>query len=150
MLACRLCRVPISAQAGCAACDTVRRNLVVVGEDDEDRPSLSGTSAEAVGMLRDQMANVRGRLKLNPLSMVDEKRALAISNALAKLVETARKLQVDGVTAVEGMSFAERADLFISWYVALPPAYRMNVRDRFAEYEAEVAKPLKPQEDAFS
>ncbi len=142
MLACRACRIPISASHGCQICETVRRNLVVVGEDDEDRPSLSGTAAELVAVLRDQTRNVRERLKLNPLSMTDEKRALSLGNTLAKVLESSRKLMQDGKDAVENLSFQERAELFVGWVVSLPPAYRQNVRERLAEYEVEVSKPL--------
>ncbi len=148
-LACRLCKVPIAASHGCDVCETMRRNLTVVGEDEDDRPSLSGTAAEVVAVLRDQTVNVRGRLKLNPLSMVDEKRALALGNTLAKVLESSRKLMQDGKDAVENMSFQERAELFVTWYVALPPAYRQNVRDRFADYEVQVSKPLAASEEAL-
>jgi hypothetical protein len=74
--------------------------------------------------------------------MVSEKRALALGNTLAKVLESARKLQVDAKGAVENMSFQERAELFVGWYVDLPPAYRAAVRERFIQYEAEVSKPV--------
>jgi hypothetical protein len=142
MLACRLCRVPLAATAGCAACDPVRRNLVVVGEDDADRPSLSGTGNEVVAVLRRQLADVKRELEADPGSGYHETRLLKIGNTAAKVLEAARKLQADGVSAVESMSFAERAELFISWFSSLPPAYRMAMTEKMAAWEAQVAMPV--------
>lgn len=146
-LACRACRVPMSATVGCAVCDTMRRNLVVVGEDEEDRPSLSGTASELVAVLRLQLGHVKGELERNRASALHEKRALMLGNTLAKVLESARKLQADGAAAVASLSFQERKELFVEWYTDLAPAYRTAVREAFASYEAEVAKPLKPAEE---
>jgi hypothetical protein len=147
MLGCRMCRVPLAATVGCAVCDPMRRNLVVVGEDEEDRPSLSGTAAETVALLRKQQAHCRSNLEKNPGSVPEEKRALAIANTLAKVIESARKLQVDGAAAVSQMSFQERKELFVEWYIDLAPPYRNAVREAFAAYEAEIAKPVAPQSE---
>lgn len=146
-LACRMCRVSIAAQVGCAVCDPFRRLLVVAGEDEDERPSLSGTAAEVVAMLRAQVKTVRVDLQNNPASQTAEKRALALGNTLAKVLESARKLQADGTAAVEAMSFQERKELFVGWYADLAPAYRNAVREAFAQYEAEVARPVKPAEE---
>ncbi len=137
-----MCRVSLTATVGCAVCDPMRRNLVVVGEDEEDRPSLSGTAAEVIALLRGQVKQVRSDLERNPTSALGEKRTIALSNALAKIVETARKLQVDGKSAVEAMSFQERKELFVEWYTDLAPAYRLSVREAFAAYEVEVSRPV--------
>ncbi len=137
-----MCRVALSAVAGCAVCDPLRKHLVVVGEDEEDRPSLSGTASEAVAMLRAQLKAVRRDLDNNPASMIAEKRGIALSNALAKLLETARKMQADGTAAVESLSFQERKELFIGWYADLAPVYRNSVREAFAQYEADLSKPM--------
>lgn len=150
-LACRICRVPMSATVGCAVCDPMRRNLVVVGEDEEDRPSLSGTASEAVAVLRAQLDQVKGELKRNGTSALHEKRAIAITNALAKIVDVGRKLKQDGAAAVEALSFQERKELFVEWYTDLAPAYRQSVREAFAAYEAEIAKPVAvPEEPVLS
>ncbi len=141
MLACRMCRVALTATVGCAVCDPWRANLVVVGEDEEDRPSLSGTAAEVVALLRGQVKQVKGELAKLPGSTIAEKRALALGNTLAKVLESARKLQADGKAAVEAMSFQERKELFVTWYTDLAPQYRNAVREAFAAYEAEVSKP---------
>lgn len=141
MMGCRLCRVPITAAVGCSVCDPMRRNLVVVGEDEEDRPSLSGTASETVAGLRERLKQVRGELEKVPTSTLAEKRFLAIANAVAKVLESARKLQADGRAAVEAMSFQERKELFVTWYTDLAPAYRNAVREAFAAYEAEISKP---------
>jgi hypothetical protein len=140
-LACRLCRVPISATVGCAVCDPFRRNLVVTGEDEDERPSLSGTASEVVTMLRGRLKNINGDLERNASSALAEKRGLAVANTLAKVLESARKLQADGRSAVEAMSFQERKELFVEWYTDLAPAYRNAVREAFAAYEVEVSKP---------
>lgn len=147
MLGCRMCRVPITAAVGCAVCDPFRRNLVVIGEDEQDRPSLSGTASEVVAMLRAQVKTVRGDLEKNPNATLAEKRALALGNTLAKVLESARKLQADGKAAVEAMSFQERKELFVEWYTDLAPQYRNAVREAFAAYEAEIARPRPAAEE---
>lgn len=68
-------------------------------------------------------------------------------NALAKLLEAARKLQDDGISAVRNMSFLERAKLFVSWYADLPPSYRTQVRQQVEAYELEINKPMKELSD---
>lgn len=138
----------MTASSGCAVCDPMRRNLVVVGEDEEDRPSLSGTAHEIVAVLRDRVKHVRTLLQANTNSVDAEKRAMALGNTLAKVIESARKLQQDGVAAVSNMSFQERKELFVAWYTELAPAYRQAVREAFELYEAEVSRPVpsKPEE----
>lgn len=146
-----MCRVTLSATVGCAVCDPMRRNLVVVGEDEDERPSLSGTAAEVVSMLRGQVKHVRGELERNPASGLSEKRAMALGNTLAKVLETSRKLQADGRAAVEAMSFQERKELMVEWYTDLAPAYRNAVREALAGYEVEVSKPVPaPREEVLS
>lgn len=142
MLACRLCRVPIAAPEGCDVCNPVRTNLVVVGESEEDRPSLSGTSSEMVSVLRRMLKKVDADLKNNPSSPALKNDALKLSNALAKLLETARKLVQDGVSAVDAMSFREQCELFLGWYASLAPTYRADVLSKFSAYEREIAQPL--------
>lgn len=143
MLACRLCRVPISAATGCAVCDPVRQNLVVVGEDEGDKPSLSGTASLGVELLNQQLRGVQKDLKDNPRSPSAEGRLLKLANTAAKLLETSRKLIQDGVSAVETMSFREQCELFVGWYMGLAPAYRADVMARFVEHEREIAKPVQ-------
>lgn len=143
MLACRACRIPINAAKGCAICDPVRENLVVVGETEDEKPSLSGTSSEAVKLLRGRLTQVDKDLKANPTSIVHEKRLIALSNAVAKLLETARKLIQDGVSAVENMSFREQAELFVEWFASLSPPYRADVLAKFAAFEEHIAKPVE-------
>lgn len=147
MLGCRMCRINITAAVGCAVCDPFRANLVVIGEDEQDRPSLSGTASEVVALLRGQMKPIRAELEKNPNAALAEKRALAVGNTLAKVLESARKLQADGKAAVEAMSFQERKELFVTWYTDLAPQYRNAVREAFAAYEAEIARPVKPAEE---
>lgn len=146
MLACRACRVAIAAPTGCELCNTVRQNLVVVGETEEDRPSLSGTSAEMVALLRTMLTKLKTDLKANPSSAVHQNNALKLSNALSKLLETSRKLVQDGVDAVEQMSFREQCALFVQWYGTLAPAYRADVLTQFQAFEAEIAAPVPQPE----
>jgi hypothetical protein len=145
MLACRLCRVPLSAEKGCAHCDPVRQNLVVLGETEEERPSLAGTSNEAIHGLRDQIKYHKGILKTNPGSTKSEDSLVKCTNALAKIVGETRKLQDDGFKVVEAMSFQERLEMFIGWYVDLPPAYRLSLRERMADHEVRISAPLNQE-----
>lgn len=147
MLACRACRVPINAAIGCALCNEVRKNLVVVGEDEEDRPSLSGTASLGMGLLNRQLRDVDKDLKTNPKSPTGEKRLLALSNAAAKLLETSRKLIQDGVSAVETMSFREQCELFVGWFMNLAPAYRADVITKFTKFEQEIARPVAQSDE---
>lgn len=146
MLACRNCRISLDAQTGCAICDPVRKHLVVVGEDEIERPSLSGTGHEVVAALRGQLKEVRERLRIDPTDVRAEGRLLAIGNTAAKVLESVRKLQADGVSAVENMSFSERAELFVSWIQELAPAYRAALRDKWDAWERELSKPRAPDQ----
>jgi hypothetical protein len=143
--ACRLCRVSVAASTGCSVCDPLRALLVVVGEGEDDRPSLSGTAAENVAMLKKQLVNCKEKLAVQPDSTIQEARLLKISNTMAKVLETARKLLADGMAVMETMSFAEKKELFVVWYSDLAPAYRNAVREAFADYEASISKPLPPE-----
>lgn len=142
MLACRLCRIALSAPEGCAVCNPVRRNMVVLGETEEDRPSLSGTGNEALRAVRAQIKHHADILKTNPGNGKSESGLLACTNALAKLVGEVRKLQDDGYKAVEAMSFEERMKLFVGWYMDLTPTYRLTLREKMADHEVAVSKPV--------
>jgi hypothetical protein len=142
MLACRNCRINIAAASGCVICNPIRKHLVVVGEDEDERPSLSLVSNEIVTLLRLQLKSIRKALVEDDETQSGEKRLLAAANTLAKVLESARKLQVDGISAVENMSFAERAELFISWITELTPAYRKSLKDKWEAWELETSKPL--------
>lgn len=142
MLACRACRIAINAPAGCELCNTVRQNLVVVGESEDDKPSLSGTSSEMVAVLRSMLTKLKTDLKANPSSAVHQNNALKLSNALSKLLETSRKLVQDGISAVESMSFADQCELFVGWVSGLAPAYRADVIAKLMAFEREIAQPV--------
>lgn len=145
MLACRLCKVAINAAKGCAHCDPVRANLVVVGEDEADRPSLSGTASLGNELLNRQLRQVDKELKDNPRSASAEARLLKLSAAAAKLLETSRKLIQDGVSAVETMSFREQCELFVTWVSGLAPAYRADVLSKLMEFERSISQPVGEQ-----
>lgn len=147
-LACRYCRVPMDAEGGCAMCSDFRKHLISVDEDSDARPALSDVTAEAVAGMRsilrrakpllgDDDAKVRGRA---------EATFIGTSNTLAKMVESARKLQTDGFAAIRNMAFAERAALFIDWYTGLAPAHRVRLRGELDKYEKSIAKPLARRE----
>jgi len=144
MFACRFCRIPIDAEHGCAMCDPLRKNLVSVDEDgSEERPSLSLVSGETVGALRAHLKYVRAELKDAPGNVEAAKQLIAISNSVAKVLESARKLQADGLSAIQNMSFIERAELFVAWYAELAPAYRTRLREQLEKHELEAATPVK-------
>lgn len=146
MFACRLCRVEISAPTGCAVCEPMRHNLVVVGEAEDERPSLSGVGADVVRLLKDQLEDTRDQLKKNRRDEKAGARLNTLANTTAKVIGEVRKLQDDGKKAIEAMSFAERADLFVTWYAGLPPAYRTSLREQMADHEVKVSAPIQQTE----
>ena len=144
-LSCRACRVRIDAQGGCALCEPIKANLVASDETEDERPSLSDVSHEIVANLRLLTRRARVLLEdpLKPkLFMEGSRLAIAAGNTAAKVLESARKLQTDGLVAIQNMSFIERAELFIGWYAALPPSYRVKVRLGQDKMEAEAARQL--------
>ena len=146
MLACRDCRRQLTAAEGCALCMPIKANLVTTEENAEEYPALSDVGGEAVAALRTILQAHRNVMK-NRLS---EPKAVAaaelgvvrVANTLAKVLESARKLQTDGLAAVRNMPFKERAKLFALWYQSLPPAYRSKVRDGQAQFELQAGTPL--------
>jgi len=142
MLACRTCRVALSAAHGCVVCDSMRKQLVAVGDTDEERPSLAQVSAEVIAGIRSQVRHYRALLDADKTDSTSLNRLLALSNSAAKVLEAARKLQADGKDAVDSMSFAERATLFIEWYMDLPPPYRVKLRAQMDEHETALMAPV--------
>lgn len=146
MLACRNCRVPLVAEAGCAICDPIRKHLVSIDETEDERPSLSDVGAEVVAELRyalRQAKVVHRDPEADPkLRLLATGAVLKIGNTAAKVLEAARKLQTDGLAAIRNMSFLERAELFITWYTGLVPPYRAAIRQKQEEFETRAAKAL--------
>lgn len=142
MFACRMCRVPLSAASGCAVCNSMRQNLVVVGETEDESPSLPSVGGEAMTIMRDQIRHHKGVLKTNPGNGEYQAKFLACVNSLAKLTGEVRKLQDDGYKAIEAMSFTERAKLFVEWYAGLPSAYRTGLTEQMAEHERALSAPV--------
>lgn len=146
MLACRACRRPLTAAEGCAICATVKANLVTTEENVEEYPALSDVSSEAVAALQSILKKHRDTLKNKAASGeqidVAEAALVRVANTLAKVLESARKLQSDGLAAVRNMSFQARAALFAGWYQSLPPLYRQKVRDGQGQFEGEVSTPV--------
>lgn len=144
MLACRFCRTSMDAEGGCDMCSDFRRHLVSVDEDADAHPALADVTAEALRGMRTILRGAKGNLEHeDPRTRAHASRDFIVAtNALAKVVEAARKLQADGFAVIRAMSFAERADLFIAWYTGLAPAHRSRLREQMEKHELAVAKPV--------
>lgn len=144
-LACRACRKPLLAKTGCGVCDPVRKNLVVLNETEEERPSLALVSNEAVNALRSQLRDYK--LRLGAAGLLDEDkdrlhdRQRSVAGALSKLLDAARKIQGDGKEAINHMSFKERAELFVEWFCTLPAVYRDALRTELDKQEGVLGLP---------
>lgn len=146
ILACRACRRPLTDKEGCQLCGPIRRHLVVVGEREEEAPSLFKVSSDAVRSLQEQVRHYAKALKA--ATQVDDQekyRALqrSVAGALSKLLDSARKLQQDGVDAIEAMTFPERAKLFVDWYLSLPGIYRDKLRSEMDKSESAPAETVQ-------
>jgi hypothetical protein len=142
-LACRLCHFPLTSDAGCAGCLPVKANLVVVSAIDEDAVPLAVVAAEAVGLLRKQLKMAKATQdKSSQYDPILGQETRSITNAIAKLLDSSRKLVEDGANAVEAMSFQEKAALFLEWTGTLPGPYRRRLIDQMATQGAD---PLKEQ-----
>jgi hypothetical protein len=146
MLACRACRRPLTAAEGCGICATVKANLVTTEENAEEFPALSDVSSEVVSalhvILKKHRVTVRSRDADAEALENAEKGIVRVSNTLAKVLESARKLQTDGLAAVRNMSFQDRSVLFADWYQSLPPLYRKKVREGMERFEGTVSAPV--------
>lgn len=150
-LSCRGCRHLLTSDAGCALCLGVKPHLVVSASVDEDSVPLATVASEAVSILRRQLIHLKGAIKLSPeYDYGQASEARAVATAIAKLLDSARKVVQDGAEAVGAMSFQERANLFMEWTSSLPGVYRRKIienllsqQDRKAT-EAESASPLIP------
>lgn len=145
MLACRACRRPLLGADGCGICNSVKANLVTTEENAEEYPALSDVGSETVAALQTILKRNRA-IARNPADTdaldAAESSIMAVANTLAKVLESARKLQTDGLAAVRNMSFQERAELFAGWYAGLPDAYRTKVRMGQAAFEDKMNQPL--------
>lgn len=144
MLVCRNCRISLAADNyGCAICNSMRKHITVIGEEEDDKPSLASTSNELVTTLRAALKKLREDIKSGEDPPRCETRLLALGNTMSKVLESARKLQDDGISAVEQMSFTEKAEMFVSWIASLPPGFRKNLREQWDSWELEEAQPQK-------
>lgn len=145
-MACRACRRPLTAAEGCAICASVKANLVTTEENAEEFPALSDVSSEAVSALQAILKIHRATMKDRGADQVERRAAegaiVRVTNTLSKVLESARKLQSDGLQAVRNMNFQDRATLFATWYQALPPLYRKKVRGGIEQFEGTVALPV--------
>lgn len=145
-LACRSCRTKLTADVkGCAICKSIRNHLILLDAvDDTERPALTTVSQEMVKFLRERHRYYETELRTRPGNEALAKGAIANANAMTKLLEAARRLQGDGLAAVEAMSFVERARLFVQWYASLVPAYRGRLREQMAKFEESQMIPVGP------
>lgn len=146
MLACRACRRPLTAPEGCAICFSVKANLVTTEENTEETPALSDVGSETVAalslILRKHRQTLRKKDAAQEQLELAETAVVRVANTLAKVLESARKLQADGLAAVRNMSFQDRATLFADWYQSLPPLYRKKVSDGMHQFEGTVSAPM--------
>jgi hypothetical protein len=127
-LACRACRTVLTAEKGCAVCQAFRKNIVVIGDREEDRVDLGEVTTLALAAARDRLAFLRS---LKP----DDKRyspgeIQGLVKTISIAADSARKIRKEGVLAVNAMTFQERAELFVGWFRELPPAHREYVSER--------------------
>lgn len=144
-LSCRACRTRLDAQGGCAICSEWKKQFVASDEDEAERPSLTDVSHEVIANLRQLNKRAKDLIadpKKPKAFFEGAKLAIAAGNTAAKVLESARKLQTDGLAAIQNMSFIERAELFIAWYAALPPSYRDKVRAGQDQMEKRAAQQL--------
>lgn len=132
-LACRGCRHPLTSDAGCALCLPVKVHLVVVSAVDEDAVPLAVVATEAITILRKQLKQAKSMVDAasvhDPLLAAEVRN---ITNAIAKLMDSSRKVIQDGADAVESMSFQEKASLFLEWTATLPGPYRRRLVEALA------------------
>lgn len=147
MLACRACHRPLNANEGCAICTAMKANLVTTEENTEEYPALSDVSSETVAALQVILKKHRSTLKNTKADAealeTAEAAVVRVANTLAKVLESARKLQQDGIAAVRNMSFNDRNILFATWYQSLPPLYRKKVQDGMGQFELATAVPVQ-------
>ncbi|HET7040346.1 MAG TPA: hypothetical protein VFH97_10705, partial [Gemmatimonadales bacterium] len=118
----------LTAKTGCAVCDPVRRNLVVIGDRPEEAVDLGDLTTEA-------LAAARARLKFLRSLKPDDKRysgreLMELVRTIAVMADAARKIRKEGIAAVNSMTFQERAELFVEWFRDLPPAHRTYVTEQ--------------------
>lgn len=148
-LSCRLCHFPLTSDSGCAACLPAKPNLVVSSAVDEDQVSLAVVAAEAVSLLRKQLKHAK--VATDKCSIYDPilgQETRAVTNAIAKLLDSSRKVVQDGADAVEAMSYQEKAALFLEWTASLPGPYRRRLIDQMQGQGSSVMKEQPSDADA--
>lgn len=136
---CRLCRVNLAAKSGCVVCDPIRPHIVFADEQDV---SLAEVSKETVKALQEQLRGYKQDLRhqKDPEAKEEINAAVrAVAATLGKVLDASRKIQDDGLKAVELMSAKEKMDLFEAYYLALPPIVRARFMVQLQEAEAALA-----------
>lgn len=151
-LVCRGCHKPLQDDDGCALCLPVKPHLMpgdaVV---DDDTIPLAQLAQETAGLLRRQLKQLqveqRAR-KTYDAALAHESRQH--SNALSKLLDSARKVVEDGADAVQAMSIQERIALFVEWFRQLPAVYRKRLLEQLQVGEFERAAKTASEPDEVS
>lgn len=131
----------MEAQEGCVLCEDIKKHLVALDEDSDERASIAEVSSDVVTALRLVIRPIKAAIKEDPSNDELVGKILRVGNTTAKVLEAARKLQADGMSVIKNMSFLERAELFVSWYTQLPPPHRLRLREKMDEYEGQVSTP---------
>lgn len=112
-------------------CQDMKRNLVVEG-DTENVP-LARLAGDTIRLLKTDLYRLQLlQAKDKNYNAVLASEARRLSGAIAKLLDSTRKVIQDGVDAVEALSFQERADILVAWFESLPPAYRRKIFEDLA------------------
>jgi hypothetical protein len=129
-LACRACRNAITSEESCSVCrDFKERNLVVPGELKSEQLNLGDLADRTARLLEVQIKSLQREVdkQRGNYNAKLSKESQNLSVALAKVLDNARKLHKEGSAAVNRMSFDERVNLMVEWYMSLPPANRKKV-----------------------
>jgi len=127
-------------------CLPIKANLISTDEDQDESPALADVSAATIAALQTILRAHRGTMKRKDTTAeqyeLAEDKVIRVANTLSKVLESARKLQDDGLAVIRNMGFEARAQLFAIWYQGLPPAQRQRVSDGMKQFEGSSNQPL--------
>lgn len=138
ILACRLCHVALVAEGGCAVCAAVKPHLTVSAAVDDAAVPLAQVAQEGIVTLQRQLKKLRETKEPDASARAELR---AVTNAIAKLLDSSRKVIQDGADAVDAMSFQEKAALFLEWTGSLPAPYRRRLIEAMTGQNANTAQP---------
>lgn len=135
---CRACGKSLQATKGCAICNPIRPNLIVHNVTDV---SLAEISKEAVVALRSQLTDYKDMLHkdVSPKTRDSINTSIrAVTSAISKILDSARKIQEDGAKAISLMSLSEQIELFKGFYAELPSLLRKTLLDDLSVLEEQI------------